>query len=52
MGHGFSPWDETYLEFNENSDIVCHVVGTSPVTGQDIQVVLLNNPKYLKIPLT
>lgn len=51
MGHSFSPWDETYLKSDENSDILCHV-GTSPVTGQDTQAVLLNDPECLQIPLT
>lgn len=52
MGHGFSLWGKTYLEFDENSDILCHVVGTSPVTGRDMQAVLLNDPECLQIPPT
>lgn len=52
MGRGFSPWDKTYLEFDENSDIICHVVCTRPVIGQDIQAVLLSDPECLQIPLT
>lgn len=50
--HGFSPWDKTYLQFDENSYILLCLVGTSPVTEQDMQAVLLSDAEGLQIPLT